>query len=54
MLQKLNLPSLQSEAIKLIGDTFNVTYSFASARLEMFRRKSFAFALYENALKQIN
>ncbi|MCM3046699.1 ImmA/IrrE family metallo-endopeptidase [Bacillus altitudinis] len=54
MLQRLNLPSLQSEAIKLIGDTFNVTYSFAAARLEMFRRKSFAFALYENTIKQIN
>ncbi len=54
MLENLSLPSLQSEAIKLIGDTFNVTYSFAATRLEMFRRKSIAFALYEHPLKQIN
>lgn len=29
MLEKLSLPRMQSEAIKLIGDTFNVTYPFA-------------------------
>ncbi|MCM3436803.1 ImmA/IrrE family metallo-endopeptidase [Bacillus licheniformis] len=54
MLSKINLPRLQSEAIKLIGDTFKVTYPFAARRLEMYRRKQFSFAWYEACAKQLS
>ncbi len=46
MLENISLPRMQSEAIKLIGDTFNVTYPFAAKRLEMYKRKLFSEKLY--------
>ncbi|WP_307894016.1 ImmA/IrrE family metallo-endopeptidase [Bacillus swezeyi] len=51
MLAKIQLPRLQSEAIKLIGDTFNVTYPFAAKRLEMYRRKQFSVMWYKAVCK---
>ncbi|WP_411802274.1 ImmA/IrrE family metallo-endopeptidase [Bacillus haynesii] len=54
MLSKISLPRLQSEAIKLIGDTFKVTYPFAAKRLEMYWRKQFSFACYEACVKQLS
>ncbi len=53
MLEKISLPRMQSEAIKLIGDTFNVTYPFAAQRLEMYRRKQFSFMMYKELYKTI-
>ncbi|MDA7028577.1 ImmA/IrrE family metallo-endopeptidase, partial [Bacillus sp. CLL-7-23] len=53
MLENIKLPQLKSEAIKLIGDTFNVTYPFSAKRLEMYRRKQFSFAWYEACTKQL-
>lgn len=47
MLQKMRLPPLQSDAIKFIGDAFNVTYSFAARRLEIFERKQLLFLINE-------
>ncbi|MCY9166057.1 ImmA/IrrE family metallo-endopeptidase [Bacillus atrophaeus] len=46
MLEKISLPRMQSEAIKIIGDTFNVTYPFAAKRLAMYTRKQFSFMWY--------
>ncbi|MGG0775989.1 ImmA/IrrE family metallo-endopeptidase [Bacillus rugosus] len=53
MLEKISLPRMQSEAIKLIGDIFNVTYPFAAKRLEMYRRKQFSFMMYKELYKAI-
>ena len=53
MLLKMTLPQLESEAIKLIGDTFNVTYPFAAKRLEMYKRKQFSLLLNKTITKQI-
>ncbi|PAE70602.1 ImmA/IrrE family metallo-endopeptidase [Bacillus licheniformis] len=52
-LLKMAFPQLESEAIKLIGDTFNVTYPFATKRLEMYRRKQFSLLLNKTITKQI-
>ncbi|WP_407969038.1 ImmA/IrrE family metallo-endopeptidase [Bacillus altitudinis] len=54
MLQKMRLPPLQSEAIKFIGDAFNVTYSFAARRLEIFERKQFLFLINEKKHRSEN
>ncbi|TAI30828.1 ImmA/IrrE family metallo-endopeptidase [Bacillus velezensis] len=51
MLIKLKLPRLKSEVIKLLGDTFNVTYSFAAKRLEMYERKKFSDKIYSMRCK---
>lgn len=53
MLEKISLPRMQSEAVKLIGDTFNVTYPFAAKRLEMYKRKQFSI-LWHQKLYQMN
>ncbi|MDA1477310.1 ImmA/IrrE family metallo-endopeptidase [Bacillus sp. CLL-7-23] len=52
MLNKIKIPQLKSEAIKLIGDTFNVTYPFASCRLEMYQRKQFEYAFFKKINNQ--
>lgn len=53
MLEKISFPRMQSEAIKLIGDTFNVTYPFTAKRLEMYKRKLFSI-LWHQKLYQAN
>ncbi|MED1016333.1 ImmA/IrrE family metallo-endopeptidase [Bacillus atrophaeus] len=53
MLEKISLPRMQSEAIKLIGDTFNATYLFAVKRLEMYKRKQLSI-LWHQKLYQLN
>ncbi|MGV7012046.1 ImmA/IrrE family metallo-endopeptidase [Bacillus velezensis] len=54
MLEKISLPRMKSEVIKLIGDTFNVTYQFAAKRLDMYTRKQFSFLMYKQLFKTIH
>lgn len=49
MLQKIHLPYDQFEAIRLISETFNVEYSFAVIRLEMYYRKDVNNMLYASS-----
>lgn len=49
MLQKIHLPHDQFEAIRLISETFNVEYSFAVKRLEMYYRKDVNKMIYASS-----
>ncbi|PID16824.1 phage portal protein [Sporosarcina sp. P34] len=49
MLRKIHLPYDQFEAIRLISETFNVEYSLAVKRLEMYHRKDVHKMIYASS-----
>lgn len=51
MLRKINLPSERNHAIAVIADTFEVTNSFAAARLDHYEKQIDGFLFHDKLLK---